>query len=207
VAIADTGLNLRRILSSHELIAGEQVFFAATGITDGPLLTGVRDQGERAETQSLILRADTGSRRVMYAENVAYNGRIVTKAEHHSTMHTPITIASVEDGRFISEFLREVLRDAGDLERAYPDGGSGLAAIIAQPPAFVLLDLNLPSMRGEDVLVGIRQHLGAALPIVLMIASLHRRNWAGQGATAFLAKPFTIEHMLAIIARAIASTT
>jgi len=71
VAIAGAGLNLRQILSSHELIAGEQVFFAATGITDGPLLTGVRYHGERAETQSLILRADTGSRRVMYAEHVS----------------------------------------------------------------------------------------------------------------------------------------
>ena len=71
VAIADAGVNLRQILSTHELSAGEQVFFAATGITDGPLLTGVRYHGERAETQSLILRADTGSRRVMYAEHVS----------------------------------------------------------------------------------------------------------------------------------------
>jgi fructose-1,6-bisphosphatase II len=70
-AIAGGGLNVRQILSSHELIAGEQVYFAATGITDGPLLTGVRYHGERAETHSLILRADTGSRRVMYAEHVS----------------------------------------------------------------------------------------------------------------------------------------
>ncbi len=70
-AITAAGLNVRQILSGNELIAGEQVFFAATGITDGPLLTGVRYHGERAETHSLILRADTGSRRVMYAEHVS----------------------------------------------------------------------------------------------------------------------------------------
>jgi DNA-binding response OmpR family regulator len=122
-------------------------------------------------------------------------------------MQSPITIAIVEDDRFISEFLNEVLSDAGYLVRAYPDGGSGLAGIITQPPALVLLDLNLPSMRGEDVLVGIRQHLGAVLPIVIMTAGIHGQNWTGQGATAFLAKPFTIEHMLAVIARAIASAT
>jgi fructose-1,6-bisphosphatase II len=69
-AVAAAGLNTGRILSDTELIAGEQVFFAATGITDGPLLTGVRYHGERAETHSLILRADTGSRRVMHAEHV-----------------------------------------------------------------------------------------------------------------------------------------
>src|SRR6266545_1951476 len=70
-AIAAAELDTKRILSGDELIAGEQVFFAATGITDGPLLTGVRYHGARAETHSLILRADTGSRRVMYAEHVS----------------------------------------------------------------------------------------------------------------------------------------
>jgi fructose-1,6-bisphosphatase II len=70
-AITNASLNLRQILTSNELIASEHVFFAATGITDGALLTGVRYHGERVETHSLILRADTGSRRVMYAEHVS----------------------------------------------------------------------------------------------------------------------------------------
>jgi fructose-1,6-bisphosphatase II len=68
-AIAAAGLDPRRILSGDELITGEQVFFAATGITDGPLLSGVQYQGDRAETHSLVLRADTGSRRVISAEH------------------------------------------------------------------------------------------------------------------------------------------
>jgi fructose-1,6-bisphosphatase II len=70
-AITAADLDPRQIRSGNELIAGEQVFFAATGITDGPLLTGVHYHGERAETHSLVLRADTGSRRVMYAEHVS----------------------------------------------------------------------------------------------------------------------------------------
>ncbi|MBK9712116.1 MAG: class II fructose-bisphosphatase [Kouleothrix sp.] len=70
-AIAERGLDTRRILSGNELIADDQVFFAATGITDGPLLTGVRYQGDRAETHSLVLRADTRSRRVIYAEHAS----------------------------------------------------------------------------------------------------------------------------------------
>ena len=70
-AIEAAGLDPRRILSSDELITSEQVFFAATGITDGPLLSGVQYQGDRAETHSLVLRADTGSRRVMYAEHAS----------------------------------------------------------------------------------------------------------------------------------------
>ena len=70
-AALDLGYDLEAVLSSDDLVGGDDCFFAATGITDGPLLTGVRYHGERAETQSLILRADTGSRRVMYAEHVS----------------------------------------------------------------------------------------------------------------------------------------
>ncbi len=69
-AIGAAGLDTRQILTADELIAGEQLYFAATGITDGPLLTGVQYHGNRAETQSMVLRCDTGSRRVMYAEHV-----------------------------------------------------------------------------------------------------------------------------------------
>jgi DNA-binding response OmpR family regulator len=116
-------------------------------------------------------------------------------------MHTPITIAIVEDDPLIAQFLSEVLSDEGHTVRAYRDGRSGLAAIIAQPPALVLLDLNLPSMAGEEVLVGIRQQLGAALAIVIMTASTQRQNWVAQGATAFLAKPFDMDEFLTCIAR------
>ena len=69
-AVAAAGLDTRRVLTADELIAGDQVFFAATGITDGPLLAGVRYHGNRAETQSMVLRCDTHSRRMMYAEHV-----------------------------------------------------------------------------------------------------------------------------------------
>ena len=97
-------------------------------------------------------------------------------------MHTPITIAIVEDDLLIAQFLSEVLSDEGYTVRAYLDGRSGLAAIIAEPPALVLLDLNLPSRTGEEVLVRIRQHLGAAMPVVIMTASTQRQNWVAQGA-------------------------
>ena len=69
-AITTAGLDTRRVLSSDELIAGTEVYFAATGITDGPLLDGVRYHGNRAETHSIVLRCDTGTRRVIEAEHV-----------------------------------------------------------------------------------------------------------------------------------------
>lgn len=69
-AIEQAGLNTNTILTSSELAASNQIFFAATGITDGPLLAGVRYQGERAETNSLVLRSSTGTRRFIQAEHM-----------------------------------------------------------------------------------------------------------------------------------------
>jgi fructose-1,6-bisphosphatase II len=69
-AIADSGIDPKRILTGSELIRGDSIFFAATGITDGPLLEGVRYHRDRAETHSLILRGETGTRRNLQAEHL-----------------------------------------------------------------------------------------------------------------------------------------
>ncbi len=69
-AVAAAGLDTRRVLSEDALVAGNQIFFAATGITDGPLLEGARYAAGRAETESLILRAETGTRRRIHAEHL-----------------------------------------------------------------------------------------------------------------------------------------
>ena len=57
----DTGHDLDRVLSTNDLVSGENVFFAATGITDGELLRGVRHSGERASTSSLVMRSKSGT--------------------------------------------------------------------------------------------------------------------------------------------------
>jgi fructose-1,6-bisphosphatase II len=69
-AVRDAGLDTDQILTAHELVTSTEIFFAATGITDGPLLDGVQYRGLKAETQSLILRCDTGTRRLVYAEHL-----------------------------------------------------------------------------------------------------------------------------------------
>ena len=69
-AVEAVNLDTRRILTCDELISGDQLFFAATGITDGPLLSGVRYHGDRAETQSIVLRCDTRTRRMIRTEHL-----------------------------------------------------------------------------------------------------------------------------------------
>ncbi len=61
----DEGLELDRILTIDDLIQSDNVFFAATGITSGPLLRGVRYFGGGATTQSLIMRSRSGTIRMI----------------------------------------------------------------------------------------------------------------------------------------------
>lgn len=54
-----------RVLSTDDLVRGENSFFAATGITSGDLLRGVRYRSGGAHTQSLVMRAKSGTIRVI----------------------------------------------------------------------------------------------------------------------------------------------
>ncbi|MEE2061795.1 MULTISPECIES: class II fructose-bisphosphatase [Rhodococcus] len=59
-----------RVLHTMDLVGGTNVFFAATGITDGALLRGVRYfGGSRAGTQSIVMRSKSGTVRVVDAEH------------------------------------------------------------------------------------------------------------------------------------------
>jgi fructose-1,6-bisphosphatase II len=66
-AAADAGLDIKDVLSTDDLCAGEDVFFAATGITDGELVKGVRYQRTSAITQSIVMRSRSGTVRVVDA--------------------------------------------------------------------------------------------------------------------------------------------
>jgi fructose-1,6-bisphosphatase II len=64
-AALDEGYDLERILTTDDLVAGDDVFFAATGVTDGELLRGVRYRPRRVLTQSLSMRSKSGAVRVI----------------------------------------------------------------------------------------------------------------------------------------------
>ena len=64
-AALEQGYDLDQILTIHDLVSGEDVFFAATGVTDGELLRGVRYGPRRVRTQSLSMRSRSGAVRVI----------------------------------------------------------------------------------------------------------------------------------------------
>jgi len=66
-AALDLGYDLDRVLMTDDLVSGDDVHFAATGITDGELLQGVRYWGDGASTQSLVMRSKSGTIRIIGA--------------------------------------------------------------------------------------------------------------------------------------------
>jgi fructose-1,6-bisphosphatase II len=61
----DAGHDLGRVLSTDDLVSGDDCFFVATGITDGELLRGVRYTPRRVFTQSLSMRSKSGAVRII----------------------------------------------------------------------------------------------------------------------------------------------
>jgi len=57
----DAGHDLGRVLSTDDLVSGDDCFFVATGITDGELLRGVRYGRSTARTHSLVMRSRSGT--------------------------------------------------------------------------------------------------------------------------------------------------
>jgi fructose-1,6-bisphosphatase II len=63
----EAGYDFDKVITMDDLVSSEDVFFAATGITDGELLQGVRYFGEGASTETLVVRGLTGTVRQMQA--------------------------------------------------------------------------------------------------------------------------------------------
>ena len=55
------GYDLEKVLYTDDLVAGDNCFFAATGVTDGDLLKGVHYDSRGATTQSLVMRSRSGT--------------------------------------------------------------------------------------------------------------------------------------------------
>jgi fructose-1,6-bisphosphatase II len=63
----EAGYDFEKVLTMDDLVSSEDVFFAATGITDGELLKGIRYFGDGASTDSLVVRGLTGTVRQINA--------------------------------------------------------------------------------------------------------------------------------------------
>jgi fructose-1,6-bisphosphatase II len=71
-ALLAAGLDPARVLHTDDLVSGEDVFVAATGVTNGPLLRGVEYSAGGAVTDSIVMRSRSGTvRRVVAQQSLA----------------------------------------------------------------------------------------------------------------------------------------
>jgi fructose-1,6-bisphosphatase II len=68
----DAGHDLDRVLTTDDLVSSDDAFFAATGITDGELIQGVRYKSGGATTHSLVMRARSGTIRNIHSEHALW---------------------------------------------------------------------------------------------------------------------------------------
>src|ERR671933_365314 len=60
-ALVDAGLDPKRVLHTEDLVAGDDVYVAETGVTTGALLRGPRRDGDRVYTDSIVMRSRSGT--------------------------------------------------------------------------------------------------------------------------------------------------
>jgi fructose-1,6-bisphosphatase II len=82
VALRDAGLDPERVLHTNDLVKGDDVFVAATGVTTGALLRGVQYTSAGAETDSIVMRSRSGTVRRVSAFHALEKLSAITGLEY-----------------------------------------------------------------------------------------------------------------------------
>jgi fructose-1,6-bisphosphatase II len=79
----EAGYDLDRVLTTGDLVSGNDVFFACTGVTDGYLLDGVRTTRDGAITETLVMRSRSGTIRTIRSEHRWSKLEHIAQVEYH----------------------------------------------------------------------------------------------------------------------------
>lgn len=110
------------------------------------------------------------------------------------------TILVVEDDDSIADLLADLLSDEGYRVLVAHDGLSALRSVRRVRPAMVLSDCMMPGLHGMQFVRELRRHPATrTIPVVLM--SSVRPRGPGLADVPFLAKPFDVDDLLALVAR------
>ena len=112
----------------------------------------------------------------------------------------------VDDDTDIAETLSEFLRDQGHRLRIAANGAEGLRLLVEAVPDVVLLDVEMPVLDGPRMAHSLFLHDAGRerVPILFLsgVADLERVA-AGVGTPYYLPKPFSLERLLQMLARAL----
>ena len=109
-------------------------------------------------------------------------------------------ILVVDDEPAIRELIVAVLEDEGYAAIAAGSGPRALELLPHERPDLVLMDIMMPEMDGREALRRMREHPEwGRIPVVMMSAAF-APDRIGQRVSAFLPKPFDLDHLLATVA-------
>ncbi len=91
----DAGYDLDKVLTTEDLVSGDNVFFCATGVTDGDLLKGVRYQPGGCTTQSIVMRSKSGTRADDRGLPPAVQAQRILRHRLHRRQHRRISPAVI----------------------------------------------------------------------------------------------------------------
>jgi CheY-like chemotaxis protein len=113
----------------------------------------------------------------------------------------------VDDDRDVADLLAEAVGSGGHEVRVANDGEQGLALVAGSRPDLVLLDVEMPLLNGPDMAyrMFVRDCGDEKIPIVLLSGAMGLRDAAAVvGTPYFLAKPYTLDALNTVMARALA---
>jgi DNA-binding NtrC family response regulator len=111
----------------------------------------------------------------------------------------------VDDDQDIAEALADCLASEGHATRVARDGLEGLHRLHSDPVDLILLDVEMPRLTGPEMAYEVFLHDAGAekIPIILLSAKLDLPRVAAKvGTPYFLAKPYDLDALLEVIARA-----
>lgn len=113
----------------------------------------------------------------------------------------PSTILIVEDDKILLDFLKRVLGEKGYVTLTTSHAAIVEEMISKHTPDLILLDLGLPDIRGESILISIKKRY-PEIPVIVITAKNTTRDKVHTleaGASDYVTKPFIIEELLARI--------
>ena len=113
-----------------------------------------------------------------------------------------LDVLVVEDDLEVATLVAEIVRSCGARARVAGDGATALRMLEEARPGLMFLDLDVPSVSGDDVARCVRAQYGERLPIVAMtgyVGERHESEAISAGCDHVLFKPMTwaaIEHAI-----------
>jgi two-component system chemotaxis response regulator CheY len=123
-----------------------------------------------------------------------------------------VQVLLVEDSRAMRDYVSSILEAAGDFEVHEVDNGfDALRALPRTSWGLIVTDINMPNVSGIELAHYVRSsEKHASTPVIVIstdAGSVDRERALAAGASAFLAKPFTAQDLLAAIENATAGAT